>query len=261
MSHCHQLILRCCMLTKTIIRASVLLPFLSSRTQAAQFLEHFSPPRLGGGNILIRKNVLIFQTCHVLQGERALLRDRGKFPLHLPASLEPLLLGWRQPGTRHLDDGDDHSWWWCWCFWSMSTIETMPASKWNLCYSTPWQPGVSMMLFGKHTLHCHFEDHILICTCNQSVTRGFLLKILKYSSLPKPDVRTKHLLWADCRSWRWSLWHLAWQQSQPGTKRKTWRQKQTKNLCWTVILTMCSKVCPIKALIFRAWNRIPFLLL
>ena len=162
MSHCHQLILRCCMLTKTIIRASVLLPFLSSRTQAAQFLEHFSPPRLGGGNILIRKNVLIFQTCHVLQGERALLRDRGKFPLHVPASLEPLLLGWRQPGARHLDDGDDHSWWWCWCFWSMSTIETMPASKWNLCYSTPWQPGVSMMLFGKHTLHCNFEDHFLI---------------------------------------------------------------------------------------------------
>ena len=160
-----------------------------------------------------------------------------------------------------LDDGDDHSWWWCWCFWSMSTIETMPASKWNLCYSTPWQPGVSMMLFGKHTLHCHFEDHFLICTCNQSVTRGFLLKIPKYSSLPKPDVRTKHLLWADCRSWRWSLWHLAWQQSQPGTKRKTWRQKQTKNICWTVILTMCSKVCPIKALLFRAWNRIPLLLL
>ena len=131
MSHCHQLILRCCMLTKTIIRASVLLPFLSSRTQAAQFLEHFSPPRLGGGNILIRKNVLIFQTCHVLQGERALLRDRGKFPFHLPASLEPLLLGWRQPGIRHLDDGDDNA------FGQSGTIETIPASTGNLCYFTP----------------------------------------------------------------------------------------------------------------------------
>ena len=98
------------MLTKTIFRVSALLAFLSSRTQTAQFLGHFSPPRSGGGNILIRKNVLIFQTCHVLQGERALLRDGGKFPLHVPASLEPLLMGWRQPGARTLEDGgDDHS--------------------------------------------------------------------------------------------------------------------------------------------------------
>ena len=163
MNHCHQLVLRCCMLTKTIIRASVHLAFLSSRTQTARFSGHFSPPRLGGGNILIRKNVLVFQICHVLQGERALLRDRGKFPLHVPASLEPLLMGWRQPGARTLEDGgDDHSWWWWWCFWSMSTIETLPASKWNLCYFTPWQPGITMMLFGKHTLNCHFEDHYLI---------------------------------------------------------------------------------------------------
>ena len=53
MNHCHQLVLRCCMLTKTIIRASVHLAFLSSRTQTARFLGHFSPAQSGGGNILI----------------------------------------------------------------------------------------------------------------------------------------------------------------------------------------------------------------
>ena len=57
-----------------------------------------------------KKNVLIIHTCHALQRERALLRDGGKFPLHVPASLEPLLLGWRQPGAPTLEDGsDDHS--------------------------------------------------------------------------------------------------------------------------------------------------------
>ena len=118
------------MLTKTIFRASVLLAFLSSRTQAAQFLGHFSPPRSGGGNLLIRKKCSDISNLSCSAGRASTFTGQGKVSSSLAGLVGTSTLGlettrsskvWMMVMIIH--DGDVDA------FGQCGTIETIPASK------------------------------------------------------------------------------------------------------------------------------------
>ena len=87
------------------LRVNVHLPFWWSRTQTEQFLEHFSQAPSGGHSSLYSICISWYCShlkCHSLQRERTLLWDGGEFSVHLPTSMELLLMGRRQPGACYI---------------------------------------------------------------------------------------------------------------------------------------------------------------